>query len=151
MVEALSNKVVTNPVRPGQEAQAPVLQGGVLESVPEADGAGRLRVQEGAVLVRRHGAADLGLLADDHALEAARVREAEAVGDGSGVRDGGGRQGREEAGEGRAERVQVVADLVDGALLGLGEVAGGVEGVWSWGLVRATHHVNLCLPSREGS
>lgn len=117
-------------MRPGQEAQASILQGGILEGVPEADGAGRLRVQEGAVLVRRHGAADLGLLADDHALEAARVREPEAARDGGGVCCSSRGSARlEEAGEGRAERVQVVADLVDGALLGLGEVAGGVEGV----------------------
>lgn len=31
--------------------------------------------------------------------------------------------------------MEVVADLVDGALLGLGEVAGGVKGVWRKGLV----------------
>lgn len=124
----------THFVRPGQEAQAPVLQRRVLERIPEAHGARRLGVQERAVLVRRDGAAYLGLLADDHALQAPRVREAEAPRDLRGSRRPGAvAVAGEETGEGRAQRVQVVADLVDGELLWLGEVASGVEGVWGEG------------------
>lgn len=133
-------------VAAGQEAEAAVLGGGVLEGVPEAHGARRVRVQEGGVLVRGHGAADLGLLADDHGLQAARVAEAEGARDGGGVRleaaggDAAGAragalqvrvQGRVEEGrEGGRQPVQVVPDLVDGARLGLEEpaVVGG-EGV----------------------
>lgn len=85
-----TNKRDSHLVRPGQETQAAVLEGGVLEGIPEADGAGRVRVEEDAVLVGGHGAADLGLLADDHALQAARVREPEAAGDGGRVHMGGG-------------------------------------------------------------
>lgn len=111
-------------VRPRREAEAPVAPRAVLERVPEADGGGGVGVEEGRVLVRRDGAADLGLLADDHALEDARVGEAE------GARDGGVAGGERDGAEGRGELVQVVADLVDGALFGLGEGAGRVEGVW---------------------
>lgn len=77
-----------------------------------------------------HGAANLGLLADYHALETSRVLEPQA----------GGYRGRldqdvglliagQQACERRAQGVQIVADLVDGALLGLGEVAVSVKGV----------------------
>ena len=68
--------------------------------------------------MRRHSAANLGLLADHHALQHTGVGEAEGSGDGGGagfeVWDGGGVCG-EEGGEGRGERVQVVAYFVDGA------------------------------------
>lgn len=133
------------PVAAGQEAEAAVLGGGVLEGVPEADGARGVRVQEGAVLVRGHGAADLGLLADDHGLQAAGVAEAEGARDGRGVRleAAGGHATRARAGalqvrvqrrveqgrERRRQGVQVVPDLVDGARLGLEELARGREGV----------------------
>jgi hypothetical protein len=66
-----------------RERQTPVLRRSVLERVPEAYSRGRVRVQEDGVLVRRHAAADLGLLADDHGLQDAWVAEAQ------GARDGG--------------------------------------------------------------
>ena len=75
--------------------------------------------------MRGHAATDLRLLADDHALQHAGVAEAEIARDGRGRgRQGGGA-------EGRRQRVQVVADLVDGEGLRLGErPRGGVEGVF---------------------
>ena len=123
-------------MRARQKAQAPVLQRRILERIPEAHGARRVRVQEGAVLVRGHGAADLRLLAYDHALKASRVAVAQRARDGRRARPHARRRRRlgrprrpEQRCERRAERVQVVADLVDGARLGLGQVAPVVEGV----------------------
>lgn len=74
--------------------------------------------------MRRNAPADLRLLADDHALQHARVAEAERAS----YRGILGVDGH--FGEGRVEVVQVVADLVDGAVFGLGEGAGGVEGIF---------------------
>ena len=109
------------------EAQAPVLDCRVLERIPPADSARRVRVQKRAVLVRRHRAADLRLLAYHHALQDAGVGEAE------GARDGGVAGGERDGAEGRGELVQVVADFVDGAVLGLQELAVFGEGVCrSW-------------------
>ena len=109
------------------EAQAPVLDRRVLERIPPADGARRVRVQKRAVLVRRHRAANLRLLAYHHALQDAGVGEAE------GARDGGVAGGERDGAEGRGELVQVVADFVDGAVLGLQELAVFREGVCgSW-------------------
>jgi len=133
-------------VAPAQEAETPVVRGGVLERVPEADGGGRRRVQEHRVLVRRHGAADRGLLADDHGLQDLGLREAEGGGDGGrggrrrndvgcreGVADCVERRGEaEEGAEGGGEGVEGVADFVDGAGFGVFELARGVEGVWEW-------------------
>lgn len=75
--------------------------------------------------MRAHAAADLGLLADEHALEYLRVSEPERAGNRA-------VQGREGGGaERRGQFVQVVADFVDGAVLGLREVPrGGGEGVF---------------------
>ena len=87
--------------------------------------------------MRRHRAADLRLLAYHHALQDAGVGEAE------GARDGGVAGGERDGAEGRGELVQVVADFVDGAVLGLQELAvfrKGVcrswlaSGVWVWSL-----------------
>ena len=68
-------------VRPCGEGQAAVFDGAVFECVPESYGAGRVRVQECAVLMRGDAAADLGLFADYHGLEDAGVVEAERLGD----------------------------------------------------------------------
>ena len=54
------------PVRAGERPEAAVLAGGVLQRPPEADHRGRVGVQEGAVLVRAHLAAYLGLLRAQH-------------------------------------------------------------------------------------
>lgn len=59
--------------------------------------------------MRRHRAPDLRLLADDHALQDARVAEAESAGDGC-VRAGEGG-----VAEGGGEGVEGVADFVDGS------------------------------------
>lgn len=66
-------------VTPRQETETPVLERRVFERVPEAYGAGCLGVEERAVLVAWYGAADFGLLADDHGLQAARVFEAHYI------------------------------------------------------------------------
>ena len=106
------------------ERETSVLSRCVLEGIPEADGRGRVSIEENGVLVRRHTAADFGLLADDHGLKHARVFEVEVAGDGGILLGDGG------FGEGGIEVVQVVADFVDGAVFGLVEGAVGVEGVW---------------------
>ena len=109
------------------EAQAPVLDRRVLERIPPADGARRVRVQKRAVLVRRHRTANLRLLAYHHALQDAGVDEAE------GTRDGGVAGRERDGAEGWGELVQIVADFVDGAVLGLQELAVLREGVCrSW-------------------
>lgn len=108
-----------------REAQAPVLRRRVFERDPEAHGAGRVGVQESAVLVRTHFPADGWLLADHHALQDARIAEAQPPRDARMIRVQGG------GAKGRTQLVQVVADLVDGAVLGFREGAGGgVEGVF---------------------
>ena len=107
-----------------REGETSVLSGCVLERVPEADGRGRVGVEEDGVLVWWHTAADLGLLADDHGLEHARVFEVEIAGDGGILLVDGG------FGEGRVQVVQVVADFVDSAVFGLVQGAVGIEGVW---------------------
>lgn len=72
----------------------------------------------------RHATADLGLLADDHGLQDARVAELERASyRGVLLVDG-------DFGERRIKVVKVVADFVDGALFGFGQVAGCIEGVW---------------------
>ena len=111
-----------------RERETSVLCCGVFERVPEAHGGGRVGVQEDGVLVRRHAATDFGLFADDHGLQDARVLEAESAGYGGILLVDGG------FGERGVEVVQVVTDLVDGAVFGLGEGAGGVESVCDGGL-----------------
>lgn len=69
----------THLVRTGQKAQTSILQRGVLQGIPKPDSAGLFGIQECAILVRWHGAAYLGLLADDHALQASRVFEPQAL------------------------------------------------------------------------
>lgn len=101
-----------------RKTQAAVPRRGILERDPKPHRARRIGVQEGAVLMRGHAAADLGLLADDHALEHARVAEPERA------RDGCVRGGQRHRAEGRGESVQVVADFVDGQVCGLREGAG---------------------------
>lgn len=72
--------------------------------------------------MRRHRAADARLLADEHALQDARVAEAE------GARDGGVEGGEGRVSEGGREGVQRVADFVDGLGGGM-EEGGGLVGV----------------------
>ena len=105
------------PVAPCCEAQASVLFRRVLKRIPIPYGAGRVCVQEGAVLMGRHCATNFWLLADDHGLKDTRVAETEIACDGCIL------CGEGHFAEGRRELVQVVANLVDGALLGLCQVA----------------------------
>lgn len=115
---------------PRQKAQAPVLGRCIFQRIPESHGTRLLCEQKRAVLVAGHGAANFGLFADDHALQTPRIPEPKGGRDGGRThQDVGVVVAGQEAGERRAQRVQVVADLVDGALLGLGEVAAGVKGV----------------------
>ncbi len=69
------------PLTPPNEPQTPILPPRRLQRDPKPHRARRVRVQEGAVLVRRHRAADAWLLADEHALQDARVAEAEGARD----------------------------------------------------------------------
>lgn len=108
----------------GSEGKTSILGRGVFEGVPESYRRGRVGVEEDGVLVGRHAATDLGLLADDHRLQDARVAELQRAGyRGILLVD-------RDLGEGRVEVVQVVADFVDGALFRFGQIACGVEGVW---------------------
>lgn len=109
---------------PRRETQTPVLDRAVLERVPEPHRRGRIRVEKGAILVRGHAAADLGLFADDHGLEDAGIAKAEGFCD-CGVCGGEG-----DGAVRGVEPVQVVAYFVDGFLFGLGQVAGRGEGVF---------------------
>jgi len=102
---------------------AAVLDRGVLEREPEADAALGCRVQEAAVLVAMHLAADARLLEDVHRLDQQRPRQADRPGD-----PGEPRIAREPV-EHRVEIVQGVADLVQRQLLGLAQPPLGVEGV----------------------
>ena len=63
-------------MRPREETQTSVFEGRIFQRVPEADCAGGVGVEEGAVLVGGDGAAYLGLFTDYHALETAGVGEA---------------------------------------------------------------------------
>lgn len=103
---------------PRRERETPILRRGVFQRVPEPHCRRRVRVQEHGVLVRRHAAADLRLLADDHGLQHARVAEAQRAR----YRGVLGVDGH--CREGRVEVVQVVADFVDGAVFGFGQGAG---------------------------
>lgn len=57
------------------KAQAPVLRCRVFQRVPPSHRTRRIGIQKCAVLVWRHGAAYLGLLAYDHGLEHSRIAE----------------------------------------------------------------------------
>jgi hypothetical protein len=67
--------------------------------------------------MRRHAATDLGLFADNHGLQDARVLEAEIAGYGGILFVDRG------FGEGGVEVVEVMADFIDGAVFGLCEGA----------------------------
>lgn len=111
---------------PRRKAQAPIRRRRILQRIPEPDRRRRIRIQERRILVRRHGAPDLRLLADDHRLEHARVAEAQ------GARDGRVARGERYRGEGRREGVQGVAYFVDGEVFGFGEDALGVDRVYRY-------------------
>lgn len=66
-------------MRPFDKAQTPIPYCRILQRVPESHRARRICVQERAILVRWNTTADLGLFADDHALEDAWVAEAEGA------------------------------------------------------------------------
>lgn len=112
-------------VRTGCEAEAPVLCSRVFQRIPPAYCAWWVGVEERAILVRAHFCADLRLLAYDHGLQTLGVAEAQ------GSRDGSIARGQGDLAEGRGQLVEVVTNLVDGALLGLRQVAGLVEGLWA--------------------
>ena len=95
------------------KAQTPIVPRGILERDPKPHRARRIRVEERAVLMRRHPSPDLGLFANDHALEDPRVSEPDRLGDLS-VQWGEGRFM-----EPRGEFVEVVSDFVDGAVFWL--------------------------------
>lgn len=114
---------------PPRKTQTPIPHRRILQRNPKPHRARRVRVQERAILMRRHPTANLRLLANDHTLQHPRIAEAELFRY-SGV------QGCEGSGaEGRGQGVQVVAYLVDGAFLGFGELALGVRvcGCGWWG------------------
>lgn len=64
-------------MRPPHKTQTPILPRRVLQRDPKPHRTRRVRVQKAAILMRRHGAADLGLFADDHALQDTGVAEVE--------------------------------------------------------------------------
>ena len=68
-------------VRAFGETQTPVLSRGILQRDPESHRARRVRVQERAVLMRRHPSSDLRLFADDHALKDSWISEPYRFGD----------------------------------------------------------------------
>lgn len=112
-------------VRPPCKTQTPILRMSVLERDPEPNRAGRVRIQECAVLMRLHPAANLGRLANRHALQYARVPETERT------RDGCVAAGDGSTTEGGGELVQVMADFVHGEVLGFREGASGrVKGLF---------------------
>jgi len=95
----------------------------------------------------RHAAANFGLFADDHGLENARVFEVEVAGDcGVLLVDRG-------FGEGGIEVVEVVANLVDGAVFGLVEGAVCIEGICFKALLESklmiTKSCDSILPSSK--
>ena len=100
---------------PRRERKAAILRGCVFERVPETHSRRRVGVEEDGVLVGWHAAADFGLLADDHGLEHARIFEVEIAGDGGVLLVDGG------FGEGGVKMVEVVADLVNGAVFRFGQ------------------------------
>lgn len=63
------------------ETETAVLPRGILQGDPEADRTRPIGIEKCAVLVRRHGAPNLGLLADHHALQQSGILEAELRGD----------------------------------------------------------------------
>lgn len=65
-----------------RERETSVLSRCIFECIPEADGRGRVGVEEDGVLVWWHAAADFGLLADYHGLKHTWVFEVEVAGDG---------------------------------------------------------------------
>ena len=111
------------PVASCRKAQTPVLFSCILERIPKSYCARRVRVQEGAVLMRRHGATNLRLLADDHGLENARIAEAQVACNSCVLR------GHGDVVEARGQFVEVVSNLVDGALFGLAQIAILIEGI----------------------
>jgi hypothetical protein len=108
-------------VRAGEGPHAAVVHRRVLEREPEAGHRRRLGVEEGAVLVAAHLAADVRRLEDVHRLDQPWIDEAEILGE----RRERGRA--RERGEGRVEVVQGVADLVQREGLGPAQRAGLVE------------------------
>lgn len=120
------------PVAPRRKAQTAIILGRVLERIPVAHSTRRVSVQKCTVLVRRHSPTNLGLFANHHGLQDTWVAEGQRLGNGSIA-------GRERDGaEARRELVQVVANFVDGPMLGLGQVARLIEGVFA---MSAGHHV----------
>lgn len=107
------------PMRSRRKTQTPVPSRGILQRNPKANSARRVRVQERAVLMRGHPPTDLGLLANDHALEHARVAEPQRP------RDGRIRRSQRRGAKRCGESVQTMPDFVYGAVGGFAEGAGG--------------------------
>lgn len=111
-------------VGPLGEAQAAVVDSGILQGDPKAYSARRVRVQEGTILMWRDGASNFGLFAYDHALQHSWIMETNSVGYLAMERSEGCTL------EGGRELVQVVANLVNGMFLGPREFARGREGIF---------------------
>lgn len=112
-------------VRAPCKTQTPILRTSILERDPEPHRTGRVCVKERAVLMWWHPAANLGLLANCHALQYARVPEAQRTRDGCVAAGDGG------SAEGSGQLVQVMADFVHGEVLGFCEgTTGRVKGVF---------------------
>ena len=106
-------------MRASSEAQTPIVPRGILKRNPKPHRTWRIRVQERAVLMRRHPPSDLRLFADNHALQHPRVFEPHR----SRYLPMQRCEGR--SAERRAQFVQVMPYLVDGAVLGLRQFSGG--------------------------
>ncbi|WEW60193.1 hypothetical protein PRK78_005678 [Emydomyces testavorans] len=114
---------------PPPHAQPPIPTPRILQRKPPPHRARRVRVQKLRVAMRGNRGPNAGLLADHHALQDARVAEAQGACDGGvagadGPVVGGG-------GEGGGEGVEGVAEFVDGEVFGAGEggiAAGGGGG-----------------------
>ena len=111
-----------SPVRPLGKTQTPILRRRILQRNPEADRTRRVGIEERGILMRRHRASDLRLLAYHHALQHSGVPEPEIS------RYGRIARCQRRLAKGRRQTVQVVADFVDGAGFGFGEGAVWREG-----------------------
>ena len=87
---------------------------------PKTNRARRISIQESRILMWRHGASNLRLLANNHTLQASRILEAYRPSNRPGrVRC----RRRQELSKRRREFVQIMAYLIDCSCLGLGEIS----------------------------
>ena len=111
-------------MRAFSKAQTPIVPRGILKRNPKPHRTRRIRVQKRAILMRRHPPSNLGLLANNHALEHSWISEP--------YRFGNLPMQWCECGstELRRQFVQVVADFVYSAVLWFGQFSGAGECVF---------------------